>query len=346
MGILKRLSALFGTNNSKPNQRRTSAVPEFVYSINLPENLGIVTSVQHLDRLTVRLEAALNDTYMNQVRDRVMAKHSFTSEKYDWMLLELKRYFILCSILKNVPMYSNDTDIIWHEMLMFTRDYEDFCRNFTGEFIHHQPHTSQPSESERGTERAWYDLIYSRLFVIHPENEQLSHPFFKQHLEQEFLRKIEQNPNDELIKARLRITDDLDVKQLQEEMLLTLSHQIREAHLHMDDLLEQQEKKDNRNAAPGLLRNSAGLDPVLSILLLSSASYHLFEESPLHEEELRKAQDTSGCGAYYANSSPGNHDRTDSHHSNDVSPSDTSGGDSSSGGSSCSSSSCGGGCSS
>ncbi|WDH80830.1 hypothetical protein [Paenibacillus urinalis] len=223
MGLFKKITSLFGTNEHKPNPKKRIETPEFIYSHNLPEHLGIMSSVHSLNRLAARLEDALNDTYMNQVRDRVMSKHRYTAEKYNWMLLELKRYFILCSVLKNVPMYSNDTDVIWHEMLMFTRDYEDFCRKFTGDFIHHQPHSVQPSEAERVSERSWYDLLYSRLFIIFPENEQLSRAFFKHPIEEGILRRIEHDPNDAVITSRLRVTNDLDVKQLQEELLLTLS---------------------------------------------------------------------------------------------------------------------------
>ncbi|WDI00525.1 hypothetical protein PUW25_14640 [Paenibacillus urinalis] len=121
MGLFKKITSLFGTNEHKPNPKKRIETPEFIYSHNLPEQLGIMSSVHSLNRLAARLEDALNDTYMNQVRDRVMSKHRYTAEKYNWMLLELKRYFILCSVLKHVPMYSNDTDVIWHEMLMFTQ---------------------------------------------------------------------------------------------------------------------------------------------------------------------------------------------------------------------------------
>ncbi|SDW69100.1 hypothetical protein [Paenibacillus sp. PDC88] len=341
MGLFKKITSLFGTNEHKPNPKKRIETPEFIYSHNLPEQLGIVSSVHSLNRLAARLEDALNDTYMNQVRDRVMSKHRYSAEKYNWMLLELKRYFILCAVLKNVPMYSNDTDVIWHEMLMFTRDYEDFCRKFTGDFIHHQPHSVQPSEAERISERAWYDLLYSRLFIIFPENEQLSRPFFKQPIEEGILRRIEHDPNDEVITARLRVTNDLDVKQLQEELLLTLSHQIREAHLQLDDLLRQDtlSAKNQQKTSPNVLRSNAAMDPILSILLISTSTSYLFEEAPPSEEELRKAQDTSGgggCSGFHSNE----HERSDSNAS-DSSPSDTS-----DGGSSCGGSSCGGGCSS
>ncbi|WDI00526.1 hypothetical protein PUW25_14645 [Paenibacillus urinalis] len=160
-------------------------------------------------------------------------------------------------------------------------------------------------------------------------------------MEEGILRRIEHDPNDEVITARLRATNDLDVKQLQEELLLALSHQIREAHLHLDDLLSQDtlSAKNQQKTSPNVLRSNAVMDPVLSILLISTSTSYLFEEAPPSEEELRKAQDTSGgggCSGFHSNE----HERSESNTS-DFSPSDTS-----DGGSSCGGSSCGGGCSS
>ncbi len=30
-------------------------------------------------------------------------------------------------------------DLIWHLFLLYTREYQDFCQEYFGEFIHHQP---------------------------------------------------------------------------------------------------------------------------------------------------------------------------------------------------------------
>jgi hypothetical protein len=34
---------------------------------------------------------------------------------------------------------SHRIDLVWHEMILFTRGYERFCRECLGGFVHHQP---------------------------------------------------------------------------------------------------------------------------------------------------------------------------------------------------------------
>jgi hypothetical protein len=32
-----------------------------------------------------------------------------------------------------------DIDLMWHLFLLYTRDYQDFCQRYFGEYLHHQP---------------------------------------------------------------------------------------------------------------------------------------------------------------------------------------------------------------
>jgi len=32
-----------------------------------------------------------------------------------------------------------ELDLMWHVFLLYTRDYNDFCQKYFGEFLHHQP---------------------------------------------------------------------------------------------------------------------------------------------------------------------------------------------------------------
>ncbi len=34
---------------------------------------------------------------------------------------------------------SHRVDLVWHEMILFTRGYDRFCRDCWGDFVHHQP---------------------------------------------------------------------------------------------------------------------------------------------------------------------------------------------------------------
>jgi hypothetical protein len=53
---------------------------------------------------------------------------------------DTKRFLFLCG---TVPGKWSPTKIIdegWHNMILFTQDYADFCQRFFGRFIHHSPH--------------------------------------------------------------------------------------------------------------------------------------------------------------------------------------------------------------
>lgn len=54
---------------------------------------------------------------------------------------ELKRFFILAAKYpeENFEMFSADVDNLWHTFLLFTKEYQKFCDEMFGTFIHHNP---------------------------------------------------------------------------------------------------------------------------------------------------------------------------------------------------------------
>lgn len=54
---------------------------------------------------------------------------------------ELKRYFILSAEYDDEPMemLSHEVDNLWHTFLLFTKEYQAFCHDMFGHFIHHVP---------------------------------------------------------------------------------------------------------------------------------------------------------------------------------------------------------------
>ncbi|MGO4375152.1 hypothetical protein AB4Z21_31240 [Paenibacillus sp. MCAF20] len=114
-----------------------------------------------------RLESALGLDFEARIKDRVLKEQPrLTDNEWKWTWFELKRYFLMCATMRSVPMYSRSADAIWHEMLMFTREYEQFCAKFSGDLIHHAPHAAgvQPEPGER----AWFDWVYGELFERTP----------------------------------------------------------------------------------------------------------------------------------------------------------------------------------
>ena len=58
---------------------------------------------------------------------------------------ELKRYLILAakSETTDMPMTSKEVDELWHTFLLFTKEYQKFCNESFGKFVHHVPHIEE-----------------------------------------------------------------------------------------------------------------------------------------------------------------------------------------------------------
>lgn len=62
---------------------------------------------------------------------------------YDELLLEMLKYLHLVSIAKQPLSPSHVVDLIWHEFILFTRYYNDFCFHNYSRFIHHTPSANE-----------------------------------------------------------------------------------------------------------------------------------------------------------------------------------------------------------
>ena len=71
----------------------------------------------------------------------------------------LNDYFHLCHQAgrRMVSMPSQAVDDAWHEFILFTRRYDQFCRGAFGRFLHHTPAEAMasPTAAGDGIKRAW-----------------------------------------------------------------------------------------------------------------------------------------------------------------------------------------------
>src|SRR5215475_10657904 len=69
----------------------------------------------------------------------------------------LRQFFLayLMSGRRYVSMPSQAADDLWHEFILYTRDYDAFCRRAFGEFLHHTPAVvlSEHPKSNEGLRR-------------------------------------------------------------------------------------------------------------------------------------------------------------------------------------------------
>jgi hypothetical protein len=87
------------------------------------------------------------------LRDRLLMEKIFETERdYGVAFVEFKKFVALaCFYGGSLALTSREVDSVWHQFILFTRQYVEFCEKFVGEYLHHEPETlSSPiQESER-----------------------------------------------------------------------------------------------------------------------------------------------------------------------------------------------------
>ncbi|USB31804.1 hypothetical protein [Paenibacillus sp. YPG26] len=142
-------------------------------------------------KLSIKLESSIPAEWAHALKRRVLSEHSNMTElEYDWRWVELKRFFIMCSVLKQVPMFSRAVDEVWHEMLMYTHEYQQFSKRFLGQMLHHAPN-GEPT-IPMPDERAWFDLVYVELFGWNYHSALIWGAFFRTPLPKEELELYRQ----------------------------------------------------------------------------------------------------------------------------------------------------------
>lgn len=84
------------------------------------------------------------------------------------------RQFFLAYLMggkRYVSMPSQVADDLWHEFILYTREYEQFCRRAFGGFLHHTPAVvlSEHRKSNEGLRRVWwYCCKYENIDPVRP----------------------------------------------------------------------------------------------------------------------------------------------------------------------------------
>jgi hypothetical protein len=120
-----------------------------------------VVVIDHVRR-RVRREAFIR-AYMFPpgVLEKMTAAHpGLPAKDLQLVARALRQYFLtfLKSGGQRVAMPSRVVDDLWHEFILFTRDYESFCRNAFGQFLHHTPAVKMGAgkPDNEGLRRVWW----------------------------------------------------------------------------------------------------------------------------------------------------------------------------------------------
>jgi hypothetical protein len=280
---------------------------------------------QDMRALIDHLEESLSESYVERVKERVIREHKISLTEWENRWFEWKRYLVMTALLKSVPMFSREVDEVWHEMLMFTREYEDFSKKFLNTMLHHAPNA--PNQPFNRHERAWFDAIYVLLFKPTKYSISTWGPFLKHPLSKTLLNDLQ---NLSLSELTAKYFNEHAVMQIPVASGLVhfivnfLKSRLLEINKHV-----MQKGADVYKFGKNRAFHAADSDMALwmlnGVLFLSLVHPDHFEEQ--YEAMFRKQSDGgsgggSGCTAASGCSSCGSGD---------------------SGGSSCSSSSCGGG---
>ena len=80
-----------------------------------------------------------DDTFDDNIRSRLLKKQpSWTNTKISELIKEYKNFLFLAANSNTEQTPSADVDEVWHEHILFTKDYERWCK-MLGKTIHHNP---------------------------------------------------------------------------------------------------------------------------------------------------------------------------------------------------------------
>lgn len=100
-------------------------------------------------------------SFPSTIKDGVRKQYPFLSDEELALVLQgLRQYFQLWDLAGNngmVAMPSRVVDVAWHEFILTTRQYEEFCNNGFGRFLHHTPAAAAETSQEikDGWKEAW-----------------------------------------------------------------------------------------------------------------------------------------------------------------------------------------------
>ncbi|UTW09754.1 glycine-rich domain-containing protein [Pseudomonas benzenivorans] len=108
-----------------------------------------------------RREAFIADyRFPERLRIKLAERYPHLStQQIQQVLTGLREYFQLCRMARRrmVAMPSQAVDVAWHEFILYTRQYRDFCNKGLGRFLHHTPNDAMPHSqaANAGIRRAW-----------------------------------------------------------------------------------------------------------------------------------------------------------------------------------------------
>jgi hypothetical protein len=106
--------------------------------------------------------------------EKLLKDHIVESpEEGQALFAEVKKYLVLVESDSTIvwQMYSLRIDEVWHQFILFTREYTDFCERFFGTYLGHSPSNAPETKTVSPTEVSSLELFtrrYEKLFGTPP----------------------------------------------------------------------------------------------------------------------------------------------------------------------------------
>ncbi len=115
------------------------------------------------DALAYRAPFLIEKLLKNHVAD--------TAEQAEALFTEVKRYLVLNQVDRSRiwKMYSLRVDEVWHQFVLFTGEYVDYCKNQFGRYVHHSPSNAPDrGQADRAPEATFaeFGARYRELFGV------------------------------------------------------------------------------------------------------------------------------------------------------------------------------------
>lgn len=103
------------------------------------------------------------DAYQAPFLREKMELEKFPMQHYDEAFTELKKYVALSKLYdKPLDMPSPAIDAVWHQFILFTREYHEFSNRFHGSYFHHAPNL--PSRNGSSEPRKNLIRLYEKTY--------------------------------------------------------------------------------------------------------------------------------------------------------------------------------------
>ncbi len=102
-----------------------------------PETLGSQAENEALANYELALRFEAPYLLEKLVKDRIVD----SAEEGEALFTEAKKFLVLSFTDTGVSwnMYSTRVDEVWHQFILYTSQYAEFCHRFFGQYLHHNP---------------------------------------------------------------------------------------------------------------------------------------------------------------------------------------------------------------